>query len=538
MVVDLDKIPTEISELQKVIAVLSKANKDLIDNNQELCSDNRALIDTNNFLNDKNQSLLSEISILKEQLALLNAKRFGKSSEKTEQQIKEIELKIEEKEIILDLKFQIDRSKKECEQEEKLKPKRKKLPENLPRDKVLLSAPSICPTCGKEDFRKIDDDVSEALEYIPSSFKVIRYVRPRCVCKACETIVQAYPPSKGIDKGKAGFGLLAHVMVQKYCNHLPLYRQSAIYAREGIDLSRSTMAGWVGQCARLLDPLVDEIKKGIFSGTQIHGDDTPVRVLGNKIGTTKTGILWTYVLDGRPHGDLSPPAACYFYSPDRKGIRPAEHLKHFKGVLHADAYPGYNNLYDNPNSSIYEAGCWAHTRRKFYEVTIANDNAVIAQHIVEQIGRIYAVESEVRGLDASSRQAVRATRSTILVEDLFTSFRNVHGKLPRKSATARDIDYALNNEKALKRFLTDGKIEIDNNAAERALRSVAVGRKNWMFAGSDAGGNTAANIYTIIETAKLNGINPWLYLYKVLSVIQDYNSQKIYELLPWNIKLE
>jgi transposase len=235
---------------------------------------------------------------------------------------------------------------------------------------------------------------------------------------------------------------------------------------------------------------------------------------------------------------LLPPAVCYFYSPDRKGIRPAEHLKDFSGILHADAYGGYDKLYqvdENDIARITEAACWAHTRRKFYEVTVTNPNANIAMQTLEEIGRIYKIEESINGLDPGKRYKARQERSKDLVEKLFTTLRKYQKGLPNKSATGLAINYALNNETALKRFLSDGQIEIDNNAAERAMRSIALGRKNWLFAGSDAGGKTAAAIYTITETAKLNGINPWAYLKQVLSRIQDHNAQRVAELLPWNL---
>lgn len=398
-----------------------------------------------------------------------------------------------------------------------------------------------CPSCGCENFRKISDDISETLEYVPSSFKVIRHIRPRCACTQCEKIVQSYAPSKAIDKGKAGAGLLAHILIQKYCNHLPLYRQSQIYEREGVEISRTTMASWAGQSAKLLEPIAKAIQQFVFASTQIHGDDTPVRVLAPGIGKTKIGRIWAYVSDGRPHSDPSPVAVCYFYSPDRKGTRPLEHLKDFTGVLHADAYAGYDQLYLNDEKSaakIEEAACWAHVRRKFYEVTIANDKANIAISILESIGEIYRIEAEIRGLEADKRLEQRQKKSKILVEKLFAAFKKVYDQLPKKSSTAKAISYALNNQKALMKFLDNGKIEIDNNAAERAMRSIALGRKNWLFAGSDNGGHTAAIIYSIIETAKLNNINPWKYLQKVLATIQDYKANKITDLLPWNITLD
>lgn len=510
----------------------------------DLVSEVITLKDKNISLQDKNIILQNQLTRLREQLALLQKQRFGKSSEKLEAQIAELETKIEEGELLEANNDQTNKDKQNLvavEEKAKNIPKRQKLPENLERIDEVLNPDPICPDCGGENFRKIANDVSESLEYIPSSFKVVRHIRPRCACINCEKIVQAYPASKPIAKGMAGPGLLAHILVQKYCNHLPFYRQSEIYEREDIDLSRSTMASWAGQCAALLAPLVEEIRKYIFTSSHIHGDDTTIRVLAPGLGKTKTGRLWTYVQDGRKYGDATPPAVCYFYSPDRKGIRPEEHLKNFVGIFHADAYSGYNNVYiggGNPEAKITEAACWAHTRRKFYEVTVTNPNANIAMNTLEEIGKIYKIEEFINGLDPSKRYATRQERSKDLVEKLFTHWKKYLKDLPKRSATGLAINYALNNEDALKRFLDDGKIEIDNNAAERAMRSIALGRKNYLFAGSDSGGATAAAIYTITETAKLNGVNPWVYMKQVLGRIQDHNAKKVAELLPWNLKVD
>lgn len=484
------------------------------------------------------RELLTEIGTLKEEIGLLKNKLYGKSSEKLSVVKAEAELYLEEREL-----FDITADEKEAINfKVKNQPKRKKLPGNLARTDIIIEAPSACPSCGGKEFRKIEDDISETLEYAPSSFKVNRYIRPRCACIGCDQIVQGYPASKPIDKGSAGAGLLAHVLVQKYCDHLPLYRQSQIYEREGIELSRSTLASWVGQCAILLTPMIEELKKSIFSSSHLHGDDTPVKVLNPGTGKTKVGRLWAYLRDGRPHGDKkTPPAVCYFYSPDRKGERPVEHLKDFTGVLHADAYAGYNELYtisENRSIPITEAGCWAHTRRKFYEITLLSDNANIANAILVEISKIYVIEDEIRGKEPAKRLEHRQEKSQSIVENLFLMFKKARDNLPKKSRTAKAINYALNNEAALKRFLEDGKIEVDNNAGERTMKLVALGRKNWLFAGSDVGGDTAAAIYSLIETAKLNNLNPWKYLKKVLEVIQDYTFTKVADLLPWNIQLE
>ncbi len=493
-------------------------------------------------LNTKVLSLTEENQSLKDQLALLKAKRFGASSEKLDKQIEELEQRIENNELdALDKKRQ-----EELDQDKNIKPKpqcnskRLKIPEHLPREDVVLNPDLECPDCGGQHFRKINEDISETLEYVPASFKVIRHIRPRCACTNCEKIVQAFAPSKAIEKGKAGSGLLAHIMVQKYCNHLPMYRQSQMYAREGIEISRNTMTGWAAQCSKLLDPLIDKLKQSVFASEYLHGDDTTIKVLAPGVGKTKTGRIWVYVRDGRPCGDEAPPAVVYYYSEDRKGERPAAHLKEFIGVLHADAYPGYDSLYisdKNPEATISEAACWAHTRRKFYEVTVANNKANIAISALEQISEIYKIEADIRGLDPDQRLENRQQHSKKLVDELFSNLKKHRNSLPQKSSTVKAINYAMNNQDALMRFLGDGQIEIDNNAAERAMRGIALGRKNWMFAGSDSGGNTAANIYSLIETAKLNNINPWKYLEKVFDVIQDYNSNKLHELLPWNITL-
>jgi len=484
--------------------------------------------------------LINTLALKEAELELLKAKLYGKSSEKLTQQVADLEQQIEESEAAIaevlpmldnnagpeDTQSE-DRSATPAQQSTQ-QAKRKQLPEHLPRTDLMLNPDPQCPKCGGEDFRKISDDIAETLEYIPSSFKVIRHIRPRCVCLSCEQIVQAYPRSGGIDKGKAGPGLLAHILVQKYCNHLPFYRQREIYAREDIEISRSTMASWAGQSASLLSPLIAELKKYIFSASHLHGDDTPIKVLAPGMGKTKTGRIWVYVRDGRPYGDQSAPAVCYAYSPDRKGERPASHLENFTGIFHADAYGGYDKIYQQKDANnaaiITEAACWAHARRKFYEITVHNEQANVAYKILAAIGNIYSIEDDIRGLSADKRKEQRQKTSKALLDQLFIAMKKYRQDLPNKSATALAINYAVNNEVALRRFLADGKIEIDNNAAERALRSIALGRKNWLFAGSDRGGGTAANIYSLIETAKMNGVNPWRYLAKVLAVIQDYNS--------------
>jgi transposase len=321
------------------------------------------ILDTKNLPNDtkllhqiigdmsaKITNLLMENSSLQDQLALLKAKRFGKSSEKLDKQISDLELRIEESETAITASNPDTNNKADNKKDDgvkKSKAKRKPLPTHLPRKEVILKPDPICPSCGKDEFRKIADDTSEMLDYVPASFRVIKTIRPRCACINCEQIVQAEVPDHPISKGKATSSLLSHILVQKYCNHLPYYRQSEIYEREeGILLSRSTMSGWAGYCSNLLSLLVDELKKEIFSSSHIHGDDTIIKVLAPGHGKTKTGRIWTYVRDSRSYDDTLPVAICYFYSPDRKGERPSSHLKDYKGIFHADAYPGYDKIYE------------------------------------------------------------------------------------------------------------------------------------------------------------------------------------------------
>jgi hypothetical protein len=343
--------------------------------------------------------------------------------------------------------------------------------------------------------------------------------------------VQPAAPSRPIERGLAGPGLLAHVLVSKYSDHLPLYRQSQIFAREGIDLDRSTLADWVGGASALLEPLVKAIGRYVLGTYKIHGDDTPVPVLCPGRRTTKEGRLWTYVRDDRPAGSDDPPAVFFRYSPDRKGERPRTHLASFIGVLQADAYAGFDRLY---GEKIKEAACWAHVRRKFYDIH-ASLASPIALEALGRIGRLYKIEEEIRGRAPDERQAVRQARAGPELESLHEWLHKTVTTLSKKSELAKAIRYALSNWVALTRYRDDGRLEADNNAAERALRAVALGRKNWLFAGSDDGGERAAAIYTLIGTAKLNGLDPEGYLRHVLERIADHPINKIDELLPWNV---
>jgi hypothetical protein len=360
----------------------------------------------------------------------------------------------------------------------------------------------------------------------------MRTVRPKLSCACCSRVVQEPAPNRVIDRGLAGPGLLAHVLVAKYADHLPLYRQSGIYEREGVELDRSTLADWVGGASRTLVPLVESLKHYVLSTEKLHGDDVPVPVLAPGAGKTKTGRLWTYVRDDRPAGSEAAPAVWFAYSPDRKGEHPATHLKNYRGILQADGYAGFNRLYEA--GGVVEAACWAHVRRKFHDLHQAHGSPVAAEAL-ERIAQLYGIEKEIRGRSPAERRAVRRLRSAPLVESMQSWLKATLAKMSRKSDVAVAIGYALGRWTALARYCDDGRIEMDNNAAERALRGVALGRKNYLFAGSDAGGERAAAMYSLIGSAKLNGIDPEAYLTAVLRRIADHPVNRIEELLPWNL---
>jgi transposase len=446
----------------------------------------------------------AELERLRLVIARLKRMQFGRKSEKIERQIEQLELQLE------DLKARTGQEQQQTENPlapaaaavfaaATRKPVRRSLPEHLPRE-VEIHEPQheACPACGAT-LSKLGEDVSEVLEYVPARFKVIRQVRPKLSCTRCDVIVQAEAPSRPIARGLAGPGLLAHVLVSKYADHLPLYRQSEIYAREGVDLERSTMADWVGRTSELLAPLNEALRKYVMNGHKLHADDTPVPVLAPGDGKTKLGRLWTYVRDDRPAGDASAPAVWFAYSPDRRGEHPHRHLATFHGTLQADGYAGFNRLYDS--GRMQEAACWAHVRRKFFDLHQAHVSP-LATEAVERIGQLYAIESEIRGRSPDERQRVREIRSRPLLTSLHEWFKAAMTKLSRKSETAAAISYALARWRALLRYCDDGLLEIDNNAAERALRAVALGRKNYLFAGSDSGGERAAAIY--ISSAQPN----------------------------------
>jgi transposase len=477
------------------------------------------------------------IDRLRAQLAALKRARFGASSEKLDRAIEQLELMLEDGEATLAEAAPTGPSAGPAEAPDR--PARQAPPAHLPREEVRHEPPPVCPDCGGRKLCKRGEDVTEVLEYVPASFRVIRHVRPRYACCECDAPVQAPTPSLPIERGKPGPGLIAHVLCAKYCDHLPLYRQSDIYAREGVDIARSTLADWVGRAAALMAPLIGALRAHVFTGDRLHGDDTPVPVLDPGRGRTRQGRLWVYVRNGRPAGDTkTPPAACYLYSPDRKGAHPQAHLKDFAGVLHADGFAGFNDIYRarEPDGApqVLEAACWAHVRRKFFDLAAAGP-APIAEEALRRIAELYAVEDRIRGAPPDKRRRVRTAEAVPRVDAMKVWLEAQLARVPAKSATAQAIRYALARWTALRRYLDDGRIEIDNNAAERAIRPVALGRKNWLFAGSDQGGERAAGILSLVETAKLSGLDPERYLRDVLTRIADHPINRIGDLLPWNI---
>ena len=473
----------------------------------------------------------SEIEQLKLLIAKLRRMQFGRKSEKLDRQIEQLELRLEA--------LQQNDAEKVAALPEPManaivlaRSARRPLPSQLPREvRTYLPKQEACPDCGGE-LKHLGEDVSEILEIEPVHFKVIRQVRPKLACVCCERIVQAEAPSRPIARGIAGPGLLAHVLVSKYADHLPLYRQSEIYAREGVELDRSTLADWVCGTSQLLEPLVESLRRHVMAAEKLHADDTPVPVLAPGNGKTKTGRLWTYVRDDRPAGDKTPPAVWFAYTPDRKGKHPKAHLSKFQGTLQADGYAGFEQIYET--GRIQEAACWAHVRRKFYDLEQAHKSPV-AKEALERIGALYAVESDINGRSPEERREIRNTRSRLLLESLKQWLEETLGKLSKKSDTTLAVRYTLGRWDALMRYCDDGRLEIDNNAAERALRAVALGRKNYLFAGSDRGGESAAAIYSLIGTAKLNGIDPESYLRNVLSLVAEHPINRIDQLLPWNL---
>jgi transposase len=486
------------------------------------------------------------IAHLKLAIEKLRRQLYGSRSERQARLLDQMELELEELEAAAseDERAAQQASTEAVRSLERRRPSRRPFPAHLPRERVVLAAPERCPCCGSARLSKLGEDITETLEVIPRRWTVIQTVRERFSCRDCETITQPPAPFHVTPRGFAGPHLLATILFEKFGQHQPLNRQSERFAREGIELSVSTLADQVGACTMSLQPLYRLIEAHVLAAERLHGDDTTVPILAK--GKTVTGRIWTYVRDDRPFGSRAPPAALYYASRDRTGGHPERHLSGFSGILQADAYSGYNGLYDpsRPPGAITPAFCWAHARRRFFELAdIAaharrGQNAAvispIALEAVKRIDALFEIERGINGCSAAERLRVRQEQSAPLVTDLESWLRDQRSRLSRSAAVAAPIDYLLKRWPSFIRFLDDGRICLSNNAAERALRGFALGRKSWLFAGSDRGADRAAIVATLIMTAKLNDIDPLAWLADVLARINGHPARTLEQLLPWN----
>ncbi|MCL4252088.1 MAG: IS66 family transposase [Anaerolineae bacterium] len=491
------------------------------------------------------------IQSLRLRIARLKKHGFGKSSEKIEREIQQLELALE------DLMIAASESSSEPLTEieeaapaaseaimpEKTMRRRPRVSDKAVRERRELDPGAHCPACGGE-LRLVGEDVSEILDMIAAQMKVIEIARLKKSCRCCEKMVQLPAPSRPIPGSMAGAGLLAYILVSKFDDHLPLYRLNEIFARMGVDIPDSTLVDWCGRAMRVLLPLIELIEAAIMSSDLLHADDTPIRVLDRSLRDkglgkgVKKGRLWTYVRDQRPWAGTAPPGAVYYFAPDWKEEHVHRHLKQASGILQADGYKGYAKLYEaGPDGTrrFQEASCWAHWRRDFHDIWASNKSE-IAREALDRIGALYDIEREVAGKSADIRLAARQKHSKAKVEALRVWAEAQLTRIPGKSDLAGAFRYGLSRWSSFCLFLEDGRVAIDNNAAERALRPVGVGRRNWLFAGADTGAETLARAMTIIETAKMNGLDPQAYLADVLDRIQDHKINRLAELLPWNWK--
>jgi transposase len=529
----IDSLPDDIESLKALLL----AARDERDEAEARLREARAEAD-DAMAREKSLALL--IEKLKFQLAKLRHEQYGQSAERhalieqLELELAEAEETASESETTAELAVAGEKTIV-VRAFQRRKPARRPLPEHLPRERVVEPAPTACPCCGGTNLRKIGEDVTETLEAIPRQWKVIQHAREKFSCRACEKISQAPAPSHPIRRGRAGPNLLAMVLHGKYGLHLPLERQSKAFAHEGIELDVSTLADWVGACAATLAPLTEAIKAHVFSAERIHADDTTVKVLAK--GKCRTGRFWDYVRDDRPFGGTAAPAVVFFYSANRESRHPHEHLAGYEGLMQADAYAGFTKLYASSRKPgpIIEQACWAHARRAHFDLARLQKSP-IAIDIIKRIDVLFAIEREINGISPACRRAVRQERSAPLVVELESFMRETYAKLSSKSDPAKAIAYSLNRGPALTRFLDDGRLCMTNNAAEREIRAVAVGRHNWTFVGSDEGGRRAAAMFTLINSCKLNGVDPQAWLAHVLTHLPDHPASRVAEMLPWNFK--
>jgi len=516
---------------------MTNANDPLPDDTEALKA---ALIETRAKLSG------AEATIVHLQLVIAKLKRdkFGPRSERHNRLVDQLELQLED---VAAAKAEDETKKSEAGRIEvrgftRSAPKRRDFPADLPRRRIVYPAPTRCG-CGCTNLTKIGEDVTETLDVVPRQWFVTEHVREKFSCRECQNIMQPPAPSHAIPRGFAGPSLLAMILVDKYANHQPLNRQSEQFARERINLSVSTMADHVGACAAVLTPLYEMIRTHVFSAERVHADDTTVPVLDRL--KTRTGRLWTYVRDDRPFGGTAAPAAVYFYSPDRAGVHPEQHLVNYSGILQVDAYAGFNGVFraDRPGGPIIPAYCLAHARRKFFELADVTSKArdktlkvisPIAFVGVQKFDAVFDAERLIHGLPPAERLAARRTDVAPLMDDLVTWMKRERDKLSRHNDVAKAMDYMLRRLDGFTRFLDDGRICATNNAAERALRGIAIGRKSWLFAGSDRGGERAAVMFTLIQTARLSDVDPRAWLADVLARIADHKASDLAALLPWN----
>ena len=489
------------------------------------------------------------IAHLKLEIEKLRRHIYGHRSERKSRLLDQLELQLEELEAAASEDEQASQRASQSTSvapHRRKRPARKPFPEHLPRQRVVIAAPESCSCCGSHKLSKLGEDITETLEVIPRQWKVIQTVREKFTCRECEKISQPPAPFHVTPRGFAGPNLLAMILFEKFAQHQPLNRQSNRYLREGIELSVSTLADQVGACTNLLQPLHALIEGHVLSARRLHGDDTTVPILAK--GKAAKGRIWTYIRDDRPFGGRSPPAALYYATANRRGEHPLGHLRGYGGILQADAYSGYNGLFDparTPNP-VTSALCWAHARRQFFELADIAANArrgrtakaisPVALEALKRIDRLFDIERAINGLDAVERLRIRREQSAPIAAELETWLRDERSRLSRSASVAKPIDYLLRRWDGFTRFLDDGRICLTNNAAERALRGFALGRKSWLFAGSTRGAERAAAMVTLLETAKLNDIDPQAWLADVLARINDIPQSRLHELLPWEWK--